>query len=114
MPALFGKQCWFFLCSFKGELTKESCAALLKDIIADIGMTPSHDPVTFDYDGDMGWITAAPLQESMVFCDYWIRHAGGYLTVDSCKPFDANRAVAVIRKAGLDVHMLKTERLSLP
>jgi hypothetical protein len=104
----------YFLCSFIGELTQESCSSLCADIIAASGMNPSHDPVVFEYPGDMGFIVAAPLQESMVFCDYWIRHKGGFLTLDSCKPFFPNSITEVMEKYGLTVHQKEVTGLSLP
>ena len=110
----FGRACMFFLCSFSGELTQESCLALCSDIIQAAGMRPSHEPVIFDYPGDMGFIVSAPLVESMVFCDYWIRHKGGFLTLDSCKPFFPNLIVETLQKHNLTVHQKEVAGLSLP
>ena len=114
MEKSFGKDCMFFMCSFTGALTQADCPKLLKEIVEIVGMRPSHAPVTFDYEGDLGFIVCQPLIESMVFLDYWIRHTGGFLTLDSCKAFFPQNVERVMSSYGLIVHQRKVEGLSLP
>lgn len=101
-----------------GVMSSGAWYSVLSEIIDAIGMTPVYKPAIWNYPfcggGGNGQTIVQPITESFLALDIWPDHAGAYLVVCSCRPFDPQVIKGVLSKWKVSVTGECGHNLSIP
>lgn len=92
----FGKEIFILGASLSGRILAAEWEGFLPELYLATGIRPSHASQTFDY-GTIGYIHIQPIISSFIVLDVWPDHEGAYLHICSCKPFNIDDVIALIK-----------------
>lgn len=98
-----GKDCYILSMAVMGPTDVASARAVVNEVVRQIGMAPIFEPAVYQYEENIGIIYIQPIFESFVAYDAWPRHGGGYITVLSCREFEADIAMQVVEAQGFTI-----------
>ena len=107
--ATLGRRMHFRGMALHGTVARYMTEAIWKRFLIDaangMGMTPAGKAACWRYPlmgkGGVGYTIVQPITESFLVLDTWPDHAGAYLFVCSCKPFEAETLAEVLQAYNL-------------